>query len=83
MSKSNIIDAVASATGTSKAQARETVNATFEAVKAELNSGESVRLTGFGTFKKETRRARNGRNPQTGETMTIPAKEVVKFKPSF
>ena len=80
MNKSELVDSVASATDMSKADAARAVDATIGAIGDALGSGDSVALVGFGTFSVRHRAARDGRNPQTGATIKIPAKKVVKFK---
>lgn len=80
MTKQDLIDSVASKTGFSKSQVKETLGRILDAVTGSLKKGESVTLTGFGTFATYKRKARAGRNPQTGATITIPAARVPKFK---
>lgn len=77
--KSDLIDAVASSAGITKAQAGKAVDAFLATVTASLQKSESVTLVGFGTFKVTERQAREGRNPRTGETIKIPAKKTVSF----
>jgi nucleoid DNA-binding protein len=55
------------------------LDATFSAIESALKKGQEVRLVGFGSWKRMRRKARAGRNPQTGKTITIPARNVVKF----
>jgi DNA-binding protein HU-beta len=55
------------------------LDATFSAIEGALKKGQEVRLVGFGSWKKMRRKARPGRNPQTGKTITIPARNIVKF----
>ena len=78
MNKGQLIAEVAKKTNLSKKDAASTVNATIEAIKKNVKKG--VTLVGFGTFKVVRRKARTGRNPQTGEEIKIKAKNVVKFK---
>lgn len=80
MNKSDIITAVSESSNISKAQAGKVLNGFLEAVTDTLQKGENVTLIGFGTFSSAKRAARTGRNPQTGKTIKIPAKTVVKFK---
>jgi len=80
MNKSQLIDSVAEKSGISKADAKKAVEAFVGTVKETLAAGDKLALIGFGTFSVTERAAREGRNPQTGATMTIPAKKLVKFK---
>lgn len=79
MNKAELIEQVASQTGLAKRTAREAVDAMVSAISDCLARGEKVTLVGFGTFGVRQRRARTGRNPQTGESIQIPAKKVPKF----
>lgn len=79
MNKAELIDAVAKVT-CSKKEADEAVSATFTAIQKALKKGEDVTLVGFGTFKISKRKARTGRNPQTGAAIKIAAKKVPVFK---
>jgi DNA-binding protein HU-beta len=81
MNKSQLIDSIAAHADVSKAIAERTLNAFMTTVKRELIVGDSVELTGFGKFEVTQRAAREGRNPQTGETIQIAAAKSVKFKP--
>ena len=65
-----------------KKDAELVVNATLEAMTAELTAGNRVQLAGFGIFETKTRQARTGRNPKTNEVIEIPASTSVTFKPS-
>ena len=77
MNKTELIDAMASKTGMTKKNAEA---AFVETVSEELVKGGKVALTGFGTFEVSERAEREGRNPQTGETMKIAASKAPKFK---
>ena len=79
MNKQELIDAVASESGTSKVAAEETINAVFETISKAVAAGDAVQLIGFGSFGAGERAARTGRNPQTGETIEIAAAKTVKF----
>jgi DNA-binding protein HU-beta len=81
MNKAQLIEAVANATSLTKSDAENALNATIEAVKKSVKKGEDVTLIGFGTFTKAKRKARTGRNPQTGKEIKIPAMNVPKFRP--
>ncbi len=79
MNKADLIEAVAKDTKESKAQAERAVNSVLENIKKNTKKG--VQLIGFGSFTVSKRKARKGRNPQTGETIKIKASKTVKFKP--
>jgi len=80
MNKSELIDAVSEQTGLTKAATTRALNALMEQITDELSRGEQVILPGFGTFSVGHRAARTGRNPRTGEEITIDAAKVAKFK---
>ena len=80
VNKSELIDAIAAASDISKADAGRALDATLDAVTGALKKGDSVSLVGFGTFSVKQRAAREGRNPQTGETIKIAAANVPGFK---
>ncbi|ADG18292.1 MULTISPECIES: HU family DNA-binding protein [Burkholderiaceae] len=79
MNKQELIDAVAAATGESKAATGQTIDAIVEAVTKAVVSGDTVQLVGFGSFSTGARAARVGRNPSTGEEIQIAAAKTVKF----
>lgn len=79
MNTPELIDAVASATGQTKANAKNSVDAALAAISNELAAGNEVNLHGFGKFKVAERGERQGRNPATGEAITIAASKSVKF----
>jgi len=81
MNKRELIAAVARDAGISKTLAQKVLESIIENVTKTLREGNRVTLTGFGTFSVIERKARKGRNPQTGEEIKIPAKKVVGFKP--
>lgn len=80
MNKTELVAAIAKETELSKKDAEAAVKAFVDVVANELKKGEKVQLVGFGTFEVSERAAREGRNPQTGETMTIEASKAPKFK---
>ena len=80
MNKTELIAAVAEKAELSKKDAEKAVKAFTEVVADELKKGEKIQLVGFGTFEVADRPAREGRNPKTGETMTIAASKTPKFK---
>ena len=82
MKKVELVEAVATATGLTKADATRAIDATFAAITGALVKGDKVPLVGFGTFAVSERAAREGRNPQTGATVKIAASKSAKFKQS-
>ncbi|MCI6265562.1 MAG: HU family DNA-binding protein [Erysipelotrichaceae bacterium] len=80
MKKTEIISVLAESTGLTKADVEKVYNATFELFKEELAKGNKISVSGFGTFDISERAEREGRNPQTGETIKIAASKSVKFK---
>lgn len=81
MNKGDLVTKVAEAANISKAQATTAVNTVFGAISDSLKGGDKATVIGFGTFSVSRREARTGRNPQTGDTIQIASKNVVKFKP--
>ena len=81
MNKGDLINAMASSAGISKAEAYRALNAFIDNTSTALKSGSRVSLVGFGSWSVAHRAARTGRNPQTGATIQIPARKVVKFRP--
>ncbi|HMK76145.1 MAG TPA: HU family DNA-binding protein [Thermodesulfobacteriota bacterium] len=80
MTKGELIDSVGKEAKISKASAEKAINAFTNTVMKALKKGDKLTLTGFGTFSVAKRRARTGRNPQTGKEIKIPAIRVAKFK---
>ena len=81
MHKTDLINEIANTTGSSKKDAAASLEATLQAISGAINSGSSVTLIGFGTFKTTKTAARKGRNPQTGAEIQIAASTRVKFTP--
>jgi DNA-binding protein HU-beta len=81
MNKGDLISKIAADANLTKAQATEAFNAVFDGISSALKSDDKVTLIGFGTFSVNHREARTGRNPQTGKSINIAAKKVVRFKP--
>jgi DNA-binding protein HU-beta len=79
MTKSEMIQSVARDTGMSQSQAGKVVNSIFDTIAHTLQNGEEVRITGFGTFRTVETKERPGRNPRTGQEITIPAGRRVSF----
>lgn len=80
MNKNELISAVAQATGVSKKDTDTVIKATFDKIAEALVSGDKVQLIGFGTFETRERGSRTGKNPRTGETVTIAACKAPAFK---
>ena len=81
MNKADLVSKVAEIVGTSK-EAKEVVDCIFENMTAALKGGDEVRLSGFGTFKVKERKARTGRNPQTGVEIKIEKRKTPRFSPA-
>jgi len=81
MTLDDLNQAVATATGSTKAAAAKSVQAVLTSIQDALTQSEKVSIAGFGVFETVHRPARDGRNPQTGETIKIAASNAVKFKP--
>ncbi len=81
MNKAQLVEWVAEKTKTTKSQSEQIIDATLEAIQVALADGDEVKLVGFGTFSRASRKARTGRNPKTGETVKIPSSYMPRFKP--
>jgi DNA-binding protein HU-beta len=81
MNKTQLVDGLAQQTQLTKTTVEEVINAALDLIKKSVQSGEDVTLVGFGTFTKAKRKARSGRNPQTGKEIKIPAMTVPRFRP--
>jgi integration host factor subunit alpha len=83
MTKADIVDKVCEQVGGfSKKEAADLVDQVFDTIKAVLESGEKIKISGFGNFVVREKKPRPGRNPQTGQEITIEARRVLTFKPS-
>lgn len=82
MTKADIVERIFEGAHATKREAGEVVELVFEVIKTHLESGEKVKLSGFGNFVVHEKRARKGRNPQTGEEIVISARRVLSFKAS-
>ncbi len=82
MTKAEIIDRTYENVGFSKKEATDVVEATFDIIKAALEKGEKVKISGFGNFVINKKNPRKGRNPQTGDEIIIAGRKVLTFKPS-
>lgn len=81
MNKADLIDSVVAKTGLSKAKSREALDAVVDSIMEGVGYGEDVTLVGFGTFSVRHRAQRKGRNPRSGEEITIKAAKIPGFKP--
>lgn len=82
MTKADIVEKIHTTTGLSKKDSAEMMESVFDIIKSTLESGETIKVSGFGSFVVNEKEARRGRNPQTGEAITIEARKVLTFKPS-
>jgi integration host factor subunit alpha len=82
MTKAEIVEILYEKVGFSKKDVAEVVEAIFECIKQNLEAGDKVKISGFGNFSVRQKRARRGRNPQTGGEITIEKRKVMTFKPS-
>ena len=82
MTKSEIIESLCEKTGLTKKVSVSAVESTFDIIKDELEKGNSVKVSGFGKWTVKSKKERTGRNPHTGDRITIDARKVVTFKPS-
>lgn len=81
MNKAQLVEQVSKSTSLTKTDVESVLNSSFELIKKSVKKGDDVTLVGFGTFTKSKRKARAGRNPQTGKEIRIPAMTVPKFRP--
>ena len=82
MTKADIVEKIHATTGLSKKDSAEMMESFFAIMKESLEAGETIKISGFGVFEAKQKNARRGRNPQTGEAITIEARKVLTFKPS-
>ena len=82
MTKADIVEKVQAGIGLKKKESAEMVEAVFSIMKSTLESGENLKISGFGSFIVKQKADRRGRNPQTGETLTIKSRSILTFKPS-
>ena len=80
MNKTELTNKIAESAGLSKVDAKKALEAALEIITDAVKAGDKVSLIGFGTFSTSVRPARPGKNPRTGESITIPEKTLVKFK---
>lgn len=82
MTKSDIVEKIHTSTGLPKKDSAAMMESVFAIMKESLEAGETIKISGFGSFVVSQKDARRGRNPQTGEAITIEARKVLTFKPS-
>lgn len=82
MTKADIIETVSDVCSFSKKESAELVECVFSLIKGCLESGEDLKISGFGKFEVKQKNSRRGRNPQTGESLEISARRILSFKPS-
>ena len=82
MTKANIAEKFQTKTGLTKKESAELMEVVFSTIKTTLESGEKLKISGFGNFEIKQKADRRGRNPQTGESITIKARRILTFKPS-
>lgn len=82
MTKAEIVERIQRNIGFTAKESAEMLEAVFEVLKTTLESGEKIKIAGFGNFEVKHKADRKGRNPQTGEPITISARRVLTFKPS-
>lgn len=83
MNKADIVGRIAGQNGWTRAEAMELVDTVFMIIKDTLADGEELKVSGFGVFSVKEKNDRKGRNPQTGEDITINARKILKFRPSL
>jgi integration host factor subunit alpha len=82
MTKADIVERVSEKIGVTKKESQDLVESVLSLLKNTLEAGEDVKISGFGKFEVKQKKDRRGRNPQTGETITIEARHILTFKPS-
>jgi integration host factor subunit alpha len=82
MTKADIVEKIYEKVGFSKKESAELVELVFDIVKRTLEQGDKIKIAGFGNFVVKEKADRRGRNPQTGEEITISARRILTFKPS-
>jgi len=82
MTKADIVEKIQSTTGMTKKEAIDVVECFFDTIKGVLESGEELKIARFGNFEVKSKSARRGRNPQTGEEITIKPRQILTFKAS-
>jgi integration host factor subunit alpha len=82
MVKADIVERINESMGFTKVESLDLIETVFSVIKDTLEVGENIKITGFGNFEVKRKNERPGRNPQTGETITIEARHILTFKPS-
>lgn len=82
MTKVDIVEKVSERIGVTKKESQDLVESVLNLLKSTLESGENIKISGFGKFEVKQKKDRRGRNPQTGESITIDARRILSFKPS-
>lgn len=82
MTKADIVEKIYEKVGFSKKESAELVETVFDLIKTTLEDGDKIKIAGFGNFVVKEKSDRRGRNPQTGEEITIVARKILTFKPS-
>lgn len=82
MTKADLVENVYLRTGFSKKESADIVETVFDLMKSTLEAGEKIKIAGFGNFLVKEKASRRGRNPQTGDEITISARRILTFKPS-
>jgi integration host factor subunit alpha len=82
LTKADLVDSIHEKIGFSKKEAADIVELIFDTIKGALTDGDKIKISGFGNFVVREKRARTGRNPQTGQSIEISARRVLTFKPS-
>jgi integration host factor subunit alpha len=82
MTKADIVERVSEGCGITKKDSIDMVEAVFNIIKSTLEAGEEIKISGFGKFDVRQKRERKGRNPQTGKSIVIEARQILSFKPS-
>jgi integration host factor subunit alpha len=82
MTKADIVERIQTNTGFTKKEAAEMLESVLSIMKTTLETGEKIKIAGFGNFEVKQKKDRRGRNPQTGESITIDARRILTFKPS-
>jgi integration host factor subunit alpha len=83
MTKADLVENIQQNTGFSKKESSDILETVFSIIKSTLETGEKLKISGFGNFEIKQKADRRGRNPQTGEAITITARRVLTFKPSM